>query len=69
MIAAKGVGSVLQQGEPQSTPGDIGLVSSMSAFGHSKHAQEQMASVREKCLNRLDERRGNDGARMMNGTQ
>jgi hypothetical protein len=60
MIAAKGVGSVLQQGEPQSTPGDIGLVSSMSAFGHSKHALEQMASVREKCRNPYDERRGND---------
>jgi hypothetical protein len=69
MIAAKGVGSVLQQGEPQSTPGDIGLVSSMSAFGHCKHAPEQMASVREKCGIPHDERRGNDGARMMKGSQ
>jgi len=55
MIAAKGVGSVLQQGEPQSTPGDIGLVSRMSAFGHCKRAPEQMASVR-----------GNDEIRMTN---
>ena len=48
MIAGKGVGSVLPQGEPQSTPGDIGLVSSMSAFRHCKPAPEQIANVRGK---------------------
>jgi hypothetical protein len=46
MTVEKGVGLVLQQGQPQSTPGDIGCVSSVSAFGHCKHAPEQMASVR-----------------------